>query len=278
MSKLSSTVVLATIASAAVITPPIFSPSAVAETTAKTPPQLAQAALQQRRIPMIQVIGILNSTFRGTRLRLHNFRPSRGPRGPWHLPNASRLTLGPNLGGRTINFTIPEFASGRTRYYINDLNVTAVAVHQHHTAIQITLFFEGNGVEFKGMCAGGPMTCPVGNDSSRPDGHFDDGRLRITLMPAALNGSVSYDRVRVSLDGRFSIRGIGAPFSRFFDRIAKVKVQNVARQQLQQLPPRQAVARALRPLLDSYGVGQVVMVFIHRNDLVVIHRPTAPRT
>ena len=74
MPKLTTTAALAAAAIAASITIPFGTPPALAEVVAGKRTQLAQSTLRQTRIPMVLVIGVMNSAFRGTQLRLHNFR------------------------------------------------------------------------------------------------------------------------------------------------------------------------------------------------------------
>ncbi len=238
--------------------------------------QLAQSRLQLTRIPMILVTAIMNSAFRGTRMRLNNYGSSRRP---WFLANDSTLTLSSRLGGGTIRFSIPEYRAGATRYYVRDVNLRGVSVTQLNTVIRIGLFYDSRGVELKGHCWGWILKCPAGNDSSRPDVNIDNMRVVIRLLPTALDGSVSYGRVWVRFNGRIQARGVcrlaGDPCNAYlrYKPLIRNAIGIAVRRQLLQIAVRRRVARALRPLLDSRGIGRVVMAYIHRNDLVVVHRP-----
>ena len=228
------------------------------------------------RVPLSVLLPLLNDTFAGTTLRLNNYGPRH--RDSWHAPLTSRLGLGARLGGRSQTFTIDEFRSGRFRYYVNDINMSRLALARAGGAIRMTLDFESRGTELKGRCVGGVLRCPVGSDDTAPDIQINGGSVTLDLFPAEHNNSVAFSRVDAVFNGRIQAGGVCRSFGDLCDRFTHYKtrirdaVQGAARTTLAGSAVKDALAAGLRPALDRAGVGNVVAAFLEGDSLVVIHR------
>ena len=143
------------------------------------------------RVPGALIRAAIDSAFRGTALKLHNYGPRHG--NSWHLRNGSRLVLGPALGGGAHAFDIPEARKGPFRYYVNDVNLAALTVGFDAGRVKLNMRFEKTGTEIKGRCGGGVFDgCVAGSDSTAPDVQWQgDASLDVLLRPVALAGSIA---------------------------------------------------------------------------------------
>jgi hypothetical protein len=230
------------------------------------------------RVPGALIRAAIEGAFRGTSLRLDNYGPRHG--NSWHQANASRLALGPALGGATRTFTIPEARKGPFRYYVNDVNLAGLAAGFAGDRLKLNFRFEKRGTEIKGRCGGGVFDgCVAGSDSTAPDVQWEgDASLDLLLRPVALDGSLSYDRATVRLNGRFQAGGACRAIdvcnlvAHYKERIRE-SVEGPANAILTSADIRRRVAAALRPVLDRVGIGEVRFVRIDGDTVNVHHRP-----
>lgn len=231
-------------------------------------------------IPLTRITSLISTAFAGTRIRLNNFGTVRAP----FVENGSSIRLGPILGGRTQRFTIFPFFEPRkpVYYYISDVNLRNISVGTSRQFIRISLHFESNGTELKGICRGSQVECFAGRDGTIPDIQIGNIRVDVLLEPWAADGSVSYRRAIVRFHGNSQAGGIcrvthrmGADICRaLYDYKAKIAqaTESAVRSLLNRADLRRHLATAMRPVLRAEGVGNVFFTQIRSRNLEVYHR------
>jgi hypothetical protein len=238
--------------------------------------------VRKLRLPATGIASVLNLAVQGSGLHLDNYGPRHGQ--SFQLDNGSWL----RWGGTPRPFTLPEIQYdldcgwicpdlGQARFYVNDLNMTSLAVGWGSPSFRATLAFESNGREVKGwytdaLIGGGPY------DSLMPDVHIDNGRLAVALTPVAEGGRLSYRVASVSLSASIQATGacnlpvVGNVCDLITDYKGKVKsaIESGVRAKLSDGAVRAVVAAALDNHLTKLGMPTVDRVFIEGNDIVLV--------
>lgn len=230
------------------------------------------------RVPATLVAGALNSALQGTLLHLDNYGPMHGQ--SHQLDNGSFL----RWGGITYPFTLPEIQYdldcgflcpdiGQARFYVDNLDLTSIAVGWSSPSFRATLAFESAGREVKGWYT--DATTGIESDSLMPDLNIDNGRLTAALTPVAEGGRLSYRVGSVSLSA--SIQATGACdlgwdvcdfFTSYKSRV-KSEIANGVRAKLSASSVRGFAAAALDAFLTGLGMPTVNRVFIEGNTIVL---------
>jgi hypothetical protein len=233
------------------------------------------STMNENRLDMGVVSGLIQEKFRGTQIRLTNYRPS---------DRISYVRLGPDLGGREFQFTIPEYRNDPFRYYVNDINLSNIVGGYEGGAIRLRFLFEEAGVELKGRCRGGFPICLAGPDDTAPDAHIRGLQVDVLLTPAMFTGArgssadLSFGDVTVRAKMRLDIRGICdvvpcGEVERFAEREIKRQVEEAVRKMIDTREVRAVVAGALRPSLDRLRIGTIQGVYVEGRSLVIRHIP-----
>jgi hypothetical protein len=237
---------------------------------------VAHAQAEMRSIPVVIVTALIRDAFEGTTIRLNGYGSVNAP----IVENDSVITLGPRLGGASRRFSILPARSGRSphHYYVSDINLRRIAVDHANTAIRLSLFFEEDGVELKGLCRGGLGSgCVAGRDESTPDIQIDNFRIDVVLVPGAVNDSLSFSRATVRMHGEPQAGGVCRLGPDICNALTDYKnrirqhIEDSIRTFVLQSGIQATLARMTRPLLDERGVGRVFFAQIRGNDLEVFY-------
>ena len=219
------------------------------------------------------------TTFLDRFFRTENFEPDAPD-----VQYGSSITLGPTLGGLRQRFTIFPFFKPRKPlyYYISDVNLRNISVGTSRQFIKISLHFEQNGTELKGICRGSAVECFAGRDRTAPDIQIRNIRIDVLLEPWAVDGGVSYRHAIVRFHGESQAGGVCRVTHRLgrdvcgalFDYKTKIQreTENAVRSILNRADLRRRLATAMRPVLRAKGVGNVFFTQIRHGNLVVYHR------
>lgn len=185
---------------------------------------------------------------------------------------------GKAIGGETIDPTTVLF-------YINDLNLPPRPPSERTVTVEngqfkIRLAFEGNGTEIKGRCRG---NCPFGSDDSVPDATFEPViEVWLTPVRASLGPqyghTITYGAVRVSaansrvqINGVCNIGDICNAIYNYRDK-AKQEIEDRILKELDSDAIRDKVARAVRSVLSSGGIGEEIARFqVDSSGLQITH-------
>ena len=231
------------------------------------------------RVPATLVASALNSAVQGTGLHLDNYGPMHGQ--SHQLDNASFL----RWGGVRYPFSLPEIQYdldcgllcpdiGQARFYVDNLDLTSIAVGWASPSFRATLSFESAGREVKGWYT--DATTGIESDSLMPDVNIDNGRLSVALTPIAEGGRLSYRVASVSLSASIQATGacdLGWDVCNFFTSYkARVKseIENGVRTKLSDSSVRGFAAAALDTFLTGLGMPTVNRVFVEGNTLVLV--------
>lgn len=159
-----------------------------------------------------ELAGFIQHAFAGTRIRLHQDALAPGA--------LSYVELGPSFQEQRFTFSVPpkEIAlglAGHARYVLNDIHSTSITVASTREAFLITLRFEDEGTEMRGMPLGRLGRLRAG---AIPDVEISDIRLEITILPADRE-EISFGPARVAFLGVTQAGGLGNVriFGRRFD-------------------------------------------------------------
>jgi hypothetical protein len=231
------------------------------------------------RLPASLVAAALNSTVQGTALHLDNYGPMHGQ--SHQLDNGSFL----RWGGTSYPFTLPEIQYdldcgilcpdiGQARFYVDNLDLSSLAVGWGSPSFRGTLAFESAGREVKGWYT--DATTGIESDSLMPDVNIDNARLSVALTPIAEGGRLSYRVSSVGLSASIQATGacdLGFDVCDFFgDYKVKVKsaIENGVRAKLSDPSVRGFAAAALDTFLTGRGMPTVNRVFIEGDTLVLV--------
>jgi hypothetical protein len=231
------------------------------------------------RVPATLVAAVLNSTVQGTGLHLDNYGPMHGQ--SHQLDNGSFL----RWGGISYPFTLPEIQYdldcgilcpdiGQARFYVDNLDLSSIAVGWGSPSFRGTVAFESAGREVKGWYT--DATTGIESDSLMPDVNIDNARLSVALTPIAEGGRLSYRVSSVGLSASIQATGacdLGFDVCDFFgDYKAKVKsaIQNGVRAKLSDPSVRGFAAAALDTFLTGRGMPTVNRVYIEGDTLVLV--------
>jgi hypothetical protein len=232
------------------------------------------------RVPATLVAAALSTAVQGTALHLDNYGPMHGQ--SHQLDNGSFL----RWGGTTYPFTLPEIQYdldcgffcpdlGQARFYVDNLDLSSIAVGWGRPSFRGTLAFESSGREVKGWYT--DATTGIESDNLMPDVNIDNARLSVALTPIAEGGRLSYRVASVALSA--SIQATGAcdifgvdPCDFFGDYKVKVKsaIQDGVRAKLSASSVRGFAAAALDTFLTARGMPTVNRVFIEGDTLVLV--------
>jgi hypothetical protein len=232
------------------------------------------------RVPATLVAAALNTAVQGTALHLDNYGPMHGQ--SHQLDNGSFL----RWGGTTYPFTLPEIQYdldcgffcpdlGQARFYVDNLDLSSIAVGWGRPSFRGTLAFESSGREVKGWYT--DATTGIESDNLMPDVNIDNARLSVALTPIAEGGRLSYRVASVALSA--SIQATGAcdilgvdPCDFFGDYKVKVKsaIQDGVRAKLSASSVRGFAAAALDTFLTGRGMPTVNRVFLEGDTLVLV--------
>jgi hypothetical protein len=233
---------------------------------------------QVLRVPATAVASALNSAVQGTALHLDNYGPMHGQ--SHQLDNGSFL----RWGGVRYPFTLPEIQYdldcgwlcpdiGQARFYVNNLDLSSIAVRWASPSFSATLAFESAGREVKGWYT--DATTGIESDSLMPDVNIDNGRLTVALTPVAEGGRLSYRVKSVSLAASIQATGacdLGWDVCDFFSSYkARVKseIEKGVRTKLSDSSVRGFAATALDRYLTGLGMPTVNRVFVEGNTIVL---------
>lgn len=242
---------------------------------------------QVTRKSLQQIAMLVSGFFYDTEIRLNNHGPKRKTKKSytWYKHNDSYVQLNQAAGGRRVTFTIDPLNVQPWRFYVHDINLQNVRASAEGGRLKLSFNFEGRGPEIKGQCAGGgakDAACVLGRDDSTPDAEIT-GRggtfgVEVLLRPVLRAGSLSYGPVESRFRGQLQVQGIcniGVDVcnaitgykSRFYSL-----VNGALRNALNDDRLRDLLARELRPVLDSWGVGRIVELRTEGDTLVITHR------
>lgn len=172
--------------------------------------------------------------------------------------------------GDTQNFTIPEKKIKKPArdwtYFIKDMQSINSWIEFDNQAKQfiLTVEFEGNGSEIKGVCKGCKKRF---RDSRAPDINWKGKRLaKIRLSPIVYDNSIAFNVDKVDLVGKFDLNGPTEKFFpslvKFFEKKLKDQVEKEARTILNRAENKQAIANAMRDTVQFLGLSSVRTVEI----------------
>ncbi len=250
----------------------VLAPSTVANFTYSGPSRVL-------RVPATLVSAAFNAAVQGTGLHLDNYGPMHGQ--SHQLDNGSWL----RWGGSTYRFTLPEIQYdldcgllcpdiGQARFYVDNLDLSSIAVGWASPSFRTTLAFESAGREVKGWYT--DATTGIESDSLMPDVNIDNARLAVALTPTAEGGRLSYRVSSVGLTANIQATGacdLGWDVCNFFTSYkARVKseIENGVRAKLSDPSVRAFAAAALDTYLTGRGMPTVNRVFIEGNVLVLV--------
>jgi hypothetical protein len=227
-----------------------------------------RGALHSKRISWAVLASLIEQVFRGTTLHLNNYGPRHQQ--TWHKADDSFIRLGADVGGSELHFDVPEVvgAAGR-RYYLNDLNLSRLAVSPERDAVRLLLELESRGAAVKGRCTD-DFTCFGAVDDAAPDFEIDNGWLELRLVPAAnAGGTLTYGPVRAGFFITVESRGVSELADGLVEQQVRAAVEAGARRALAQASLRDRVAAALRPTLEAMQIATVAGAHMDGEDLVV---------
>lgn len=167
-------------------------------------------------------------------------------------------------------FTIPEKKIDKPghnwTYFVKDIQSINQWIEFDNQARKfiLTVEFEGNGSEIKGVCRGCMKRF---RDSRAPDINWKGKRLaKITLVPIAYDNSIAFDVEKVDLVGPFDLNGPTEAFLpslvAFFEAKLKEGIEKQARKILNSENNKLAMAEAMRPTVRFLGLTSVRTVEI----------------
>jgi hypothetical protein len=231
------------------------------------------------RLPAGLVAAALNAAVQGTGLHLDNYGPMHGQ--SHQLDNGSWL----RWGASTYRFSLPEIQYdldcglfcpdiGQARFYVDNLDLSSIAVGWGSPSFRGTLAFESSGREVKGWYT--DATTGIESDSLMPDVNIDNARLTVALTPTAEGGRLSYRVSSVALSASIQATGacdLGWDVCDFFgDYKAKVRAEiaNRVRAKLSDPSVRAFAAAALDTYLTDRGMPTVNRVYVEGDVIVLV--------
>jgi hypothetical protein len=233
------------------------------------------------RLNAVLLAAIMQTVFDGSQIHLNNFTSRRhvvDGRDSWHLANDSFFTTPGRVGGRTVQFNIPEVSAGPLHYYVNDLNLSRVLVRTRPDAFRLILPFEDRGTEIIGRCSNTTASidpkCPAGSDSTAPNFEINSATLTVAFtFTRNAAGNLTYGPVTATFEATVRGGGAGSIFEDRLKRELKSRIEETVTRELNRQSLRDAVGEALRPELNRRGIGTVLVVRFEGPDLVIDSYP-----
>ncbi len=179
--------------------------------TGMTVSTAAPATAATRRVPAGFVSTIVNNGLKSSKIHLNSHGRRRGNSS--HKAQSSYI----NLYGFKKTFTLPEQAfkklGAKYIYNVYKVNSTSMRLTPQGRYFDLTIKFESNGPEIKGMCRRkyplrGWRNCLIGGDKGAPDINWKRPSVKIRLVPRAYNGGLALRATSVTVGGEFQANGI----------------------------------------------------------------------
>jgi len=228
-------------------------------------------------IPTTLLINLLNTTFKGTKLRLDNYNGS-------YKENDSRLTLPKKLTGgkKPTIFDIPEGRWGPFFYYVNDIDSTGFKFYMSGKKIALKLSFEGNGTEIPGRCLHDAVLCVLGDDATAPDVEWNNLSVIVTMKPKASNGQIYLVKPAVTVTGAPEIQGLcnAIPVPRVdlcdiisdYKNIMRIAVASALQRELNKPALRERLASVIqKEILSSLKIASVESIKVAGGNFEIRH-------
>ncbi|MGB0932383.1 MAG: RICIN domain-containing protein [Chitinophagales bacterium] len=155
-------------------------------------------------IPKNRIAGFASLIMDGIRLRMNNFGPryrDRNDNVSWYNVDDSYF----RLGNTTTRFNIPMYVRGirDKTVYFHGMNLisSATTTSFEGNRLVVTLKFEENGTELKGMC---PGCAKFREDSAVADSQISDHTWKIYLKLIPYNRSIAFEVTDVRFSGTVS--------------------------------------------------------------------------
>ncbi len=178
------------------------------------------------RIPKNKITGFANLIMGGLRLRLNNFGSRYRDRSgniTWYKANDSYI----RLGGNTQRFDVAQYTRGvrDKMYFVNDLNLSTARTSFEGNRLVLTLKFEENGTELKGMCS---RCAKFREDNAAPDYQINRHTWKIYLKLIPYNRSIAFQVEDVKFLGDVD----GQVFGELFDGIVQNKLVPIVKREM----------------------------------------------
>ncbi len=215
----------------------------------------AQAATTTIKIPKAAVVSAFNTALQSTQVRLDNYGKRQGS--SW-LATQSYVLL-PN--GKKVVFKIPESVikinkRRQWKHYVDDMRSQSIQASAPGSALVFDIRFESQGREIKGKCLRKGKPCKL---KMNRDIELNNANLRVSAVPTALDGSISYRSPKVKFAADLSIPNkLCKTFKKLCGKIenaiykkAGPAVESRIRKALDRADIRKAVAKRVRQLLGG---------------------------
>ena len=211
---------------------------------------------RRRTIPINSVLPIASSIFDQVSVRLDNFDATGRSGRHFHQANNSWIQV---HGQPRLWFDIePESKRvifRRWYYYVNDMNSTRAAFAFEHGNFILSLSFEGEGREIKGMC---PSCIPRFRDSRAPDVDWQTPRRAILILePMPFNGSISFTVENVIIEGGTTINSFLNPLLGRMRNKIRGDLRDAFQEELNKPEVANLIADIIRPILGNLNVCSV---------------------
>ncbi len=222
------------------------------------------------RIPKSKITGFANLIMKGMRLRLNNFGTRYRDRNDdvyWNKNNDSYI----KLGGRTNKFNIEQYTRGvrDKMYYVNDVNLRRATTSFEGNRFVLTLTFEEDGTELKGMCSN---CAGFREDNGAPDFQIDDHTWKVYLKLIPYNNSIAFEVESIKFLGDIDGQGFGE----LFDGIVQRKLIPIMKKEIKKtlLSQRSYIASEIKKGVESagYRIDRVSSVYADGNNVTILTR------
>ena len=152
-------------------------------------------------------------------------------------------------------------------YTLNDINSRLTRVKYQNNRYVMTIEFERDGSEIKGVCPG----CLGDDDRRAPDINWNDAALQIILKPIAYDNSFTFEIEKVNMLGDFEINSKLKFFLPSLTVFFRNKMQDKFKAQMQETFNSNTVKRMLaevfRPEVNLLGLNAVKNVDMSRDQI-----------
>jgi len=221
-------------------------------------------------IPKNQITGFANLIMSGLQLRLNNFGPRHRDRNGdinWYKANDSYI----RLGGNTTMLDIPPHVYGLRdkMLFFNDVNLRTATTSFEGNRFVLTLRFEENGTELKGMCSN---CARFREDNAVPDYQINRHTWKIYLKLIPYNRSIAFEVEDVRFLGELD----GQVFGELFEGIVQNKLIPIMQSKITETlhDQRAHVAREIKRAATAagYRFDNVRSVYADGNNVTVLTR------
>ena len=171
------------------------------------------AAQFSTTVPGSEVAAVLEKTFSGTIVNLHN--KGKLTAGSYHLANASSIKIPASvtgIPGQRTYFTLPDesrvFLGRRYGYYVDRLRSNGLFVTAGSDTFTFSITLAAPGPALVGTCVRlrAPATpCATLGEDALPPIDWRDARIDIIMKPIVLRGSITLDVQDVVFGGTFDV-------------------------------------------------------------------------